>query len=85
LITDYEMPGENGFALADDFHTHYPRVPVILVTAHRTQSLDAQVLDRPFPAGGEARRLCGAPRLDSQCLRIPACGACFYADRELSV
>jgi DNA-binding NtrC family response regulator len=48
LITDYEMPGKNGFVLADDFHTHHPDVPVILVTAYRTESLDAQVLDRPF-------------------------------------
>jgi DNA-binding NtrC family response regulator len=48
LITDYEMPGKNGFVLSDDFHTHHPDVPVILVTAYRTESLDAQVLDRPF-------------------------------------
>ena len=48
LITDYEMPGKNGFALADEFHTQHSDVPVILVTAYRTHSLDAQVLDRPF-------------------------------------
>jgi two-component system nitrogen regulation response regulator GlnG len=48
LVTDYEMPGKNGLALADDFHTHHPHLPVILITAYRTQSLEAQALDRPF-------------------------------------
>ncbi|HEY2386497.1 MAG TPA: response regulator [Candidatus Binatia bacterium] len=48
LITDYEMPGTSGLALADAFHAQHPHVPVILVTAYRTTSLDAQVLDRPF-------------------------------------
>ena len=48
LITDYEMPGKDGVALADEFHTHHPEVPVILVTAYRTQPLDAQVRNRPY-------------------------------------
>lgn len=48
LITDYEMPGRTGLALADAFHAHHPEIPVILVTAYRTRSLDTQVLARPF-------------------------------------
>jgi DNA-binding NtrC family response regulator len=48
LVTDYEMPGKNGITLADAFHAQHPDVPVILVTSYRTQSLDAQVLARPF-------------------------------------
>jgi DNA-binding NtrC family response regulator len=48
LITDYEMPGQDGLQLADAFHAHHPDVPVLLVTAYRTQSLDLQVRVRPF-------------------------------------
>jgi DNA-binding NtrC family response regulator len=48
LVTDYEMPGKNGIILADAFHSQHPDVPVILVTAYRTHSLDAQVRARPF-------------------------------------
>jgi len=48
LITDYEMPGENGVAFADRFHAAHPDVPVLLVTAYRTHPIDAQVATRPF-------------------------------------
>ena len=48
LVTEYEMPGKNGVALAEAFRAQHPDVPVILVTANRTQSLDAQVLARPY-------------------------------------
>jgi DNA-binding NtrC family response regulator len=48
VVTDYEMPGKTGLALADDFHEHHPEVPVLLVTAYRTDALRAQALDRPF-------------------------------------
>ena len=47
VVTDYEMPGSTGLVLADDLHAHHPEMPVLLVTAYRTQSLEAQVLDRP--------------------------------------
>jgi DNA-binding NtrC family response regulator len=47
LLTDYEMPGQNGLVLADDFHAHHPAVPVLLVTAYRS-GLDAEVARRPF-------------------------------------
>jgi FixJ family two-component response regulator len=32
LITDYEMPGEDGLAFAKRFHGSHPGVPVIMVT-----------------------------------------------------
>jgi DNA-binding NtrC family response regulator len=48
LVTDYEMPGKTGIELADAFHAHHPGVPVLLVTAYRTPSLEAQVNDRPY-------------------------------------
>jgi len=34
LITDYEMPGEDGCALADRFHEAHPHTPVVMVTGH---------------------------------------------------
>lgn len=48
LVTDFEMPGRNGLTIADEFHTHYPQLPVLIVTAYHTQTLDAQALQRPF-------------------------------------
>jgi len=41
LITDYHMPGEDGLRLAERFHHANPQVPVIIVTAHWGQHLDA--------------------------------------------
>lgn len=34
LITDYEMPGQDGCALADRFHAAHPHTPVVMVTGH---------------------------------------------------
>ena len=59
LVTDYEMPGTNGLALADAFHAHHPRTPILLVTA-RHSVLHAEIVRRPFlrvvakPIGYEA-------------------------------
>jgi two-component system response regulator GlrR len=47
LLTDYDMPGKNGLALADEFHAHHPATPVLIVTAYRS-GLDAEVAHRPF-------------------------------------
>jgi len=47
LLTDYEMPGKNGLAFADEFHAECPGVPVLLVTAFRS-NLDAEIARRPF-------------------------------------
>jgi DNA-binding NtrC family response regulator len=48
LVTDYEMPGMTGIQLADAFHAHHPRLPVLVVTAYRTEAVDAQIGDRAF-------------------------------------
>ncbi len=47
LITEYEVPGRNGFELADRFHGHRPR-PVLLVTAHASATIERQVAARWF-------------------------------------
>lgn len=47
-ITDFEMPGKTGLEVADDFHVHHAEIPVLLVTAYRTQSLEGQARDRPY-------------------------------------
>lgn len=48
LITDYQMPGRNGLDLADDYHAVHPSVPIVLVTAHRSPLLEAEVAARPY-------------------------------------
>jgi DNA-binding NtrC family response regulator len=48
LVTDLDMPGRNGFALADEFHAVHPAVPLILVTAFHGHSIDQEVARRPF-------------------------------------
>jgi DNA-binding NtrC family response regulator len=48
LITDYQMRGEDGLRLARRFHRAHPEVPVIIVTAHWSEHLDAAVSNSPF-------------------------------------
>jgi DNA-binding NtrC family response regulator len=48
LVTDLDMPGGNGFALADAFHAAHPSVPVILVTAFHGQAIEEEAARRPF-------------------------------------
>ncbi len=48
LITDFSMPGQNGVGLADAIHARNPGIPVVMITAHRTPTLEAQVAARPF-------------------------------------
>ena len=47
LLTDYDMPGKNGLALADELHAHRPSVPVLLATAHRA-GVDGSAAKRSF-------------------------------------
>ena len=47
VVTDYEMPGKNGLAFADEFHAHRPGVPILLVTADASD-LDVHMARRPF-------------------------------------
>ncbi|MCC6848031.1 MAG: response regulator [Deltaproteobacteria bacterium] len=48
VISDYDMPGMTGIALADELHARHREVPVVIVTAYRTRSIEAQVAGRPF-------------------------------------
>lgn len=41
LITDIRMPGMDGLTLLDKIHSHYPELPVIVMTAH--SDLDSAV------------------------------------------
>jgi len=48
LILDYQMTGEDGLSFADRFHTAYPDVPVLMVTAYWSRLVDAEVAARGF-------------------------------------
>jgi len=48
LLCDYELPGENGLALADRFHAAHAARPIILVTGYRTHRLDTEAARRPL-------------------------------------
>jgi len=48
LVTDYSMPGQSGLALADKLHARHPDLPVVIVSAYRTQALEAQAKTRSF-------------------------------------
>jgi two-component system nitrogen regulation response regulator GlnG len=48
LLTDYDMPGQNGLDLADEFHVCHPTIPVIVLTAYRFGALEAKVQARSF-------------------------------------
>jgi FixJ family two-component response regulator len=48
LITDYQLPGQNGLDLADQYHAVNPSVPIVLVTAHWSERLEAAVAARPY-------------------------------------
>jgi DNA-binding NtrC family response regulator len=55
VITDYEMPEENGLAFADRFHAVHPAVPVVLLTGYGAATLEAALRARRFV------HLCGKP------------------------
>lgn len=48
LLSDYEMPGQNGLLLADRFHAAHPNVPIILATGFRGSALEHEVAGRGF-------------------------------------
>ena len=49
VVTDLQMPEMDGLALIKMIRAHYPRVPVILMTAHGSEELAVEALE-------EARR-----------------------------
>lgn len=48
LITDHQLPGENGLEFADRFHALRPEVPIVLITAYFSRDLEARVGGRGF-------------------------------------
>lgn len=48
LVTDYDMPGQNGLQVADAFHARHPDIPVLLLTGCDTSFLAQEVERRPF-------------------------------------
>jgi len=48
VVTDYEMPGKNGFELADAFRAAHPDIPVVLITGLHSRSVEAEAARRDF-------------------------------------
>jgi DNA-binding NtrC family response regulator len=48
LVTDYEMPDQNGFELADAFHAAHPQTPVIVITGLHSRIVEIEAARRDF-------------------------------------
>jgi FixJ family two-component response regulator len=48
LLTDYQMPVQDGLSLADEFHAAHPEVPVILITGCSEPRIDDEASRRGF-------------------------------------
>jgi DNA-binding NtrC family response regulator len=48
LVTDFEMPGSNGVALADTFRRARPAAQAILLSAYTIPAVDGAVATRPW-------------------------------------
>ncbi len=49
VITDFDMPGGDGFSFADRVHAAWPDIPVVIVTAHPSGTVEAEAaLRRDF-------------------------------------
>jgi len=46
VVTDLQMPNMDGLELVNQLHIAFPRVPVVLMTAHGSESIAAQALER---------------------------------------
>jgi CheY-like chemotaxis protein len=44
ILTDLRMPGMGGLELVEAVHARYPRIPVVLVTAHGSEEIAAAAL-----------------------------------------
>ena len=44
VLTDLQMPGKGGLALVQEIREHYPRLPVILMTAHGSEEVAIRAL-----------------------------------------
>lgn len=50
VVTDFDMPGIDGLAFADLFHSAHPSIPIIMTTAYSTPQLEADIAKRDFMA-----------------------------------
>lgn len=48
VVTDYDMPGTDGLAFAEQFHAVHPDTPIIVVTAYSTPELEADLATRTY-------------------------------------
>jgi DNA-binding response OmpR family regulator len=48
LILDYQIQGEDGLSFADRFHDAHPDVPVVMVSAYRSEFLRTATAARGF-------------------------------------
>ena len=48
VITDYQMPDENGLAFADRFHAAHPEIPIVLLTGYGAGRLESSLRGRDF-------------------------------------
>jgi len=48
VVTDFDMPVQNGIAFADAWHRRYPEVPVVLVTMFAAPEVDESVSRRGY-------------------------------------
>lgn len=46
VLTDMIMPGMNGLELVETIHTRYPLLPVVLMTAHGSEEIAMQALQK---------------------------------------
>lgn len=68
VITDYEMPGENGIQFADRVHSTYPDAHIVLVTANGSPQLRDEIQTRH-----EFMEMLDKPvDIDDLCAMLPA-------------
>ena len=48
VVTDYEMPGADGISFSDAVRARNPEMRVVLITTHRTQTIQQCVDARPW-------------------------------------
>lgn len=48
LVTDYQMPGEDGLRLAERFNAAHPDVPIVITTAFLSEHLEGEAAARGF-------------------------------------
>lgn len=47
MVIDCAIPDVDGLAFADEFHAAHPHVPIVLLTAYGTETIEARAAGRP--------------------------------------